>query len=191
MVDHSILPSKLSRHGVNDIDLKWFESYLSNRQQWCYLNRAGSKMRAIKVGVPQSSCLGPLLLLIYINDLPLVLKHASPSIFADDAQMAKSSCNSQSCKIKLQTILRMSFKGWRITSCHWMFRKQILLSCVLDQKCEIWRKLCVLRFIVKASTELLLWNIWRCFIDQNFDWGYHVSHGLKNVSSGLSILEYE
>ena len=82
-----MLPLKLSRYGMNDIELKWFESYLSNRQQCCYLNRAGSKMRVIKVGVPQSSRLGPLLLLIYINDLPLVLKHASPSIFSDDAQI--------------------------------------------------------------------------------------------------------
>ena len=60
-------------------------------QKCCYLNRASSKTRAIKVGVPQSSCLAPLLLLIYINDLPLVLKHATPSIFAGDTQMARSS----------------------------------------------------------------------------------------------------
>ena len=48
-IDHSILLSKLSRYGVNDIELKWSESYLSNRQQCCYLNRARSKMREIKV----------------------------------------------------------------------------------------------------------------------------------------------
>ena len=117
-IDHSILLSKLSRYGVNDIELKWFESYLSNRQQCCYLNRAGSKMREIKVGVHQGSCLGPLLFLIYINDLPLVLKHPTPSVFADDMQMVTSSCKSQSCKVELQKILRMSFKGWRKTSCH-------------------------------------------------------------------------
>ena len=91
-VDHSVLLSKLSRYKVNDIELKLSESYLSNRQQCCYLNGARSKMREIKVDVPQASCLGPLLFLIYINDLPLVLKHATPSIFADDTQMAISSC---------------------------------------------------------------------------------------------------
>ena len=66
-VDHSNLLSKLSRYRVSDIELKWFESYLSNRQQCCYLNRVRSKTREIKVGVSQGSCLGPLLFLIYIN----------------------------------------------------------------------------------------------------------------------------
>ena len=49
-------------------------------------------MREIKIGVPQGSCLGPLLFLIYISDFPLVLKHVTPSISADDTQMAISSC---------------------------------------------------------------------------------------------------
>ena len=67
------------------------ESYLSNLQQRCYLNRVCSKMREIKVVVPQASCFGPLLFLTYINDLSLVFKHATPSVFADDTQMATSS----------------------------------------------------------------------------------------------------
>ena len=106
-VDHSILLSKLSRYEVNDNELKWFESYLSNRQQCCYLNRALSKMREIKIGVPQDSCFVQHLYLIYIYDLPLVLKHAAPSIFADDTQMAAFSFKPQSCKINLQKLLRM------------------------------------------------------------------------------------
>ena len=56
MVYHSIFLLKLSSYGVSDIEFKWYESCLSNRQQCCYLNRALSKMREIKVVVPQGSC---------------------------------------------------------------------------------------------------------------------------------------
>ena len=144
-------------------------------------------MREIKVGVPQGSCLSPLLFLIYINDLPLVYKHATPSIFADDTQMATFSCKSQSCKIKLQKILRMSFKGWRITSCHenrFYYRGYSIKNerfggnfVYYDSKCK--------------HLKSTICEIFRIFMDQNFDWGHHVSHVLKKVTSGLSILEYE
>ena len=75
---------------MSDVELNWFDSYLSNRQQCCYLNGVRSSMKEVKVGVPQGSCLGPLLFLIYINDLPHVLKHATPSVFADDTQITTS-----------------------------------------------------------------------------------------------------
>ena len=111
------LLNKLSRYGVNDIELKWFESYLSNQHQCCCLNRARSKMREIKIGVPQGLCLGSLLFLIYINDLPLVLKHATPSYLLTMRKWLHPFSKPQSCKINLQKISRTSFNGWRITSC--------------------------------------------------------------------------
>ena len=60
-VNHEILCQKLEHYGVDDRNLSWFQSYLSNRKQFCRVNGIYSKTERIEVGVPQGSCLGPLL----------------------------------------------------------------------------------------------------------------------------------
>ena len=68
-VDHAILLSKLSHYGIRCNALNWSISYLSNRKQYVTYNRVSSPVNNIACGVPQSSILGPLLFLLYINDL--------------------------------------------------------------------------------------------------------------------------
>jgi hypothetical protein len=88
-VDHKVLLKKLSKIGVCDAALKWFDSYLSNRFQYVSIGSSASSLLRIKIGVPQGSILGPLLFIIYINDL---LKASSMLnfLFADDTTLLSS-----------------------------------------------------------------------------------------------------
>ena len=87
MVEHSILLQKLERYGIRGAALKWFESYLSNREQFVSVNGVDSTKKVIKFGVPQGSILGPLLFVIYINDMPKICNLAKFILYADDANI--------------------------------------------------------------------------------------------------------
>ena len=86
-VNHEILIDKLRVIGVSSITLKWFNSYLSNRIQRVSYNEVVSDALPISTGVPQGSILGPLLFLIFINDMPNVIKHGKISMYADDTSL--------------------------------------------------------------------------------------------------------
>ena len=91
-INHKILLRKLkNQFGIHDIELKWFESYLTNREQVCLVNGHTSLPKKIRCGVPQGSILGPLLFLLYVNDMPDHLKKTTPYLYADDTQISSSS----------------------------------------------------------------------------------------------------
>ena len=92
-VDHEILCKKLMHYNIRNRELTWFESYLSNRKQFCRVGGIVSKTDHIEVGVPQGSCLGPLLFLIYINDLPSSVQSSMVSMYADDTSLSYKSKN--------------------------------------------------------------------------------------------------
>ena len=89
----------------------WFSSYLKNRRQLCTVNGVASNTGEINCGVPQSSCLGPLLFLIYINDLRFFLKNSEVTMHADDTSISYSSKNIDELNETLNSDLD-SLKQW-------------------------------------------------------------------------------
>lgn len=76
LIDHELLLVKLSVYGFKTSAINWMKSYLSNRQQCVLFNGTLSNIKSLQCGIPQGSCLGPLLYSIFTNDLPWVLKNA-------------------------------------------------------------------------------------------------------------------
>ena len=86
-LNHEVLLAKLEYYGVRVSALDWFRNYLYNRQQYVFFMGESSSLRNIVCDVPQDSILGPLLFLLYINDIPSCSDIIKFILFADDANL--------------------------------------------------------------------------------------------------------
>jgi retron-type reverse transcriptase len=83
-VDHTVLIHKLSKLGISDYLLTWIFEYLNNREHYVRIGSECSNKQKINRGVPQGGSLSPLLFIIFVNDLPLIIKHSKIYMYADD-----------------------------------------------------------------------------------------------------------
>ena len=108
--NHNILFSKLRKYGIMGTELEWFKSYLKNRKQFVSIKNKSSPLLDILLGVPQGSILGPLLFLLYINDLPLFSRFLA-LLFADDTTLLYTHDN---LKILEETVTVSAIKTARV-----------------------------------------------------------------------------
>ena len=190
-VDHKILLSKLEHYGIRGCCNDWFRSYLSERLQFVTICNSNSSSRQISHGVPQGSTLGPLLFLIYINDLHLAIKHSETFHFADDTHLLHFAKTISSLCSKINADLR-------ILTC-WLNANKISLN---SSKTEFilfrsrskplnftpFLKLLGKRIYPSSSVKYL-----GIRIDQHLDWKAHISETsmkLRRANGALSKLRH-
>ena len=113
LINHEILIKKRITYKFNESTISWFKTYISIRFQQVHIPhlRKAITTRRVKAGVPQGSVLGPLLFLIYVNDLPLSLQFCTLDLFADDATLSSSDSSICILTHNLNEDL-INFKDW-------------------------------------------------------------------------------
>ncbi len=98
-VSHNLLLQRLKSYGIDDNFISWFSSYLIDRSQLVVIGSTKSNRITPTSGIPQGSILGPLLFLLFINDLPEIFKSSESSLFADDLKLYKKIVEAADCQL--------------------------------------------------------------------------------------------
>ena len=185
-VNHKILLTKLEHYGIRGNILKWFESYLSNRKQFVFYNGVSSDIASFTCGVPQGSVLGPLLFLIYINDLPNISSKLSFFLFADDTNIYYESNN----LIELEKTINKELKLLSL----WLNLNRLALN-VSKTNFVIFRSpkkplnhnvvLIMNRKAIDQKDHVKYLGV---LMDQHLSWKYQISNVSKKISRGTGIL---
>ena len=126
MLSHDILIRKMRYYGFTEQVIKWFSDYFHLRRQVTIVNGNKSNPSFVKHGVPQGSILGPLLFILFLNDLPKAIKHCRVSIYADDTCVYLASKD----PIQLQTMLNEDLESMS----KWYSHNELLLNA---KKCKL------------------------------------------------------
>lgn len=182
-VSFEILLRKLSFIGVRGNLFEIIKSYLSSRCQITKVNNMYSKKRDVVVGVPQGSILGPLLFIIYINDIVRVTETAKFYLFADDTAVmftAKNTCELQAKANVIMPALSEWFQANRLSINASKTYYQIYSS---NQQTDIDIYIDQTRIERKGCVRYL-----GIYIDENLKWNSHIAYVVKTISRNLGIM---
>jgi hypothetical protein len=185
-VNHSILLQKLSHYGIRGVANSWINSYLSNRTQFCTFGGKTSSITNITCGVPQGSILGPLLFLIYINDLGDIFRNFQTILFADDSNLI---VNGKSlAELELQITQDMP----HLIS--WLRTNRLSLNLQKTHIMIFGKKLAgrenSINVVVEGTTIYIVTHtkFLGLILDNSLSWKHHLLHLSKKLSKSIGIL---
>lgn len=186
-VNHSILLAKLKYYGIKGPPLSWLSSYLHNRKQYTVINDVSSTLSNVTCGVPQGSILGPLLFLIYVNDLPNINSILNTIMFADDTNFFYSHSNFEELIKTINTELNKS-SNWlkanrlslNIDKTHFMIFSSLQKSLpTINESVEIFNS------PVSRVTSTKFLGI---IIDENLTWRSHIAKVESKIAKNIGII---
>ena len=187
-IDHEILLSKLELYGFNGASLNLFRDYLSDRTQVTVINNVNSDTSRIRCGVPQGSILGPLLFLLYINDLPNCNLRSDVRMYADDTNLTFASTDPE----ELFSSLTHDLSNLK----QWLDSNRLSLN-VLKTKCLFTgtrHKISLLPsepHICLDGHFIERVNSYKCLgvhVDEKLSWEAHISEIVSKVAKVLAAL---
>ena len=184
MIEHPILLKKLEHYGIRGVVLEWFKSYLCNREQYVTINGTNSTYKAIEFGVPQGSILGPLLFIIYINDLPGITQFAKFILYADDANVLISGKNLVEVLSKFESISSTLVKwvGTNGLSLNLKKTKYMLFSNTNE---KITNGLNIGGTLIEQTTEARFLGV---IVDEKLNWSKHIATVKAKMSRYVGIM---
>lgn len=166
------LLNKLEAYGVRGVCLRLLESYLTDRRQFVSLNGEVSETLPQVYGVPQGSIVGPLLFLVYINDLPQHVSDASTLLFADDTTLFTTHRDIGVARASMQSAVVQTSNWFAFNKMKLNKKKTQTITLATDKN-------------IAAQTPVCLLGI---RIDQRLTWVAHVDQVCARISSGLYVL---
>ena len=184
-VDHQILLNKPNHYGIRGCALSWFKSYLSRRLQYVTYNGSQSSQQMIKCGVPQGSILGPLLFLIYINDLRIVCKSTEPVLFADDTNLFSSGSNAISLQDGVNNDLAIIAEWLKVNKLSLNIKKTHFMCFSARNK---YRPGISLQIDGEVIAEVNKSKFLGVVIDNKLSWKDHISFVCRKVARGIGVI---
>ena len=187
LVNHNFLLQKLSCYGIRGTVLAWFKNYLANRRQYVFFKGAQSAMQNITCGVPQGSILGPLLFLIFINDLSEQSTIIRFILYADDTTMLISGDNIRNTTDLLNREL-LKINQW-FKSNHLFINIAKTNFLVFSSKPSIINNHFQLRFNNTSIKRVDKTKFLGVVIDNKLNWREHITHVKNKISKCIGILQ--